>query len=103
MFTPKRLISHYIIKLFRYVPLNMICLLAVVYGLPLIGSGPVWNNFATLVKPCQSLWWTNAVWISNVYPSGFDEKCLPWTWFVPCYVQLSLLLPIFIALFKILP
>ena len=27
-------------------------------------------------------------------PSKFDERCLPYTWFVPCYVQLSILLPI---------
>jgi hypothetical protein len=26
-----------------------------------------------------------------------------WTWFVPCYVQLTLVLPIFIAIFENLP
>lgn len=46
----------------------------------------------------MSYWWTNLIWINNLYPVNFDDKCLPWTWFIPCYVQLSLLLPIFLYL-----
>jgi len=53
-----------------------------------------------MTQQCDTYWWTNAVWISNLYPAGFDEKCLPWTWFVPCYVQLTLLLPIILAIYS---
>ena len=63
------------------------------YGLPLMAEGPIWGNFKTLIEPCQSGWLNNVFWINNLHPTGFDDKCLPWTWFVPCYIQLTLLIP----------
>ena len=68
----------------------------------LVGSGPIWENFDKAIEPCNKLWWTNILWINNLYPSAHDDKCLPWTWFIPCYVQLSLLLPIILFFAKVL-
>lgn len=81
-------------------PLNIIAMLFVLHALPYIGSGPVWNYYDTLVKPCGTYWWTNVLWINNIYPREFNDKCLPWTWFVPAYIQLSMVLPPFVALYK---
>lgn len=78
----------------------MMCLLAVVYLPPLIGSGPIWTHFAELVHPCKSVWWTNMIWISNIYPAAYEDKCLPWTFFMPLYVQLTLTLPLVVAFHK---
>ena len=39
------------------------------------------------------------LWISNVYPEAYDDKCLPWTWFMPAYIQLSLLLPLIVGIY----
>jgi hypothetical protein len=86
MFTPGKLATYTLRKLFRYLPVNAVCMLGVVYIMPYLGTGPVWNNFAKLTAPCQDKWWTNIVWVNNLYPREFDDKCLPWTWFVPCYV-----------------
>ena len=75
-------------------------LCAVVWILPLIlGVGPLWNTFDKLVEPCQSKWWTNLIWINNLYPASYDDRCLPWNWFVPCYVQLSLVLPFILMIY----
>lgn len=46
----------------------------------------------------MTYWWTNLLWVNNLYPRAMDDKCLPWTWFIPCYVQLTLILPIFLFL-----
>jgi len=86
MYTPKKLALYYLRKILRFVPLNFICMLAVMRIMPYVGYGPIWKNFAQLTAPCENLWWTNLVWINNVYPREFDDKCLPWTWFMPCYV-----------------
>jgi hypothetical protein len=75
--------------------------LTIKYLIPLVGSGPIWMNYQTMLAPCNSNWWTNMVYINNVYPREYDDKCLPWNWFLPCYVQLSLLLPFFLAFYKI--
>jgi len=54
---------------------------------PVIGGGPFWDLYSKTMKPCETLWWTNLVFINNFYPSGsFEEKCMGWTWFLPCYV-----------------
>lgn len=82
-------------------PVNVICMLTMVCIMPYVGSGPIWNNFATLTAPCTNVWWTNVLWVNNLYPREFDDKCLPWTWFIPVYVQLSLLLPFILAIYKI--
>lgn len=71
---------------------------------PIIGAGPFWDMYSKTMKPCETLWWTNLFFLNNLYPTGsFEEKCMGWTWFVPCYVQLTLILPILIALFENLP
>ena len=100
MFTPRRLGLYYARKFLRYIPLNLAVLLGVVYVLPHLGNGPVWNHFATLTDPCKTKWWANLLWLGNLVPASLDDKCLPWTWFLPCYVQLSLLLPPLIAIYK---
>ena len=71
----------------------MMALLAVLFVMPLWAEGPVWSNFQTLISPCKTGWWTNLLWINNLTPKAYDDKCLPWTWFIPCYIQLTLLIP----------
>jgi peptidoglycan/LPS O-acetylase OafA/YrhL len=91
---------HLAIKIFRFLPLNMIALCVIVWMLPFVlGIGPLWNTFDQMMKPCQDKWWTNLLWISNVYPAEYDDRCLPWTWFVPCYVQMSILLPFLLMIY----
>jgi peptidoglycan/LPS O-acetylase OafA/YrhL len=99
MFTFKNLAKYYFRKIFRFMPLNILSLLLLVKMMPYLGNGPVWNNFSQLVEPCNDKWWTNILWINNLYPQNYDDRCLPWTWFVPCYIQLSLLLPIILAIY----
>lgn len=110
MFTASKLTTYLVKKFFRYMPLNIVAMLSTIFILPYVGSGPVWNNFASVVYPCtshspadptrkQGMWWTNVLWINNLYPVNYDDKCLPWTWFIPCYVQLSLLLPLILSVY----
>jgi len=92
--------TYYLRKVFRYMPLNLASGLLIVKIMPYAGNGPVWNNFAKLVEPCNDQFWTNMLWISNIYPKAYDDRCMPWTWFVPCYIQLSLILPIVVMTYN---
>jgi peptidoglycan/LPS O-acetylase OafA/YrhL len=58
--------KYYFRKIFRYMPLNIASGLFIVKIMPYAGNGPVWNNFATLVEPCNDKFWTNVLWISNL-------------------------------------
>lgn len=87
----------------RLAPLNIVLMLLAMYLLPKIGYGPVWNTYEQVIEPCQSYWWTNVLFVNNFYPTAFDDKCLPWNWFLPLYVQLSLLLPALLSIYLYLP
>lgn len=76
------------------------------YGLDLgpgSGFGPYWDLYPKAFDGCHKHWWTNIFYLQNLYPSNFDEKCMGWTWFVACYMQLSLALPLFLTLYTFLP
>lgn len=54
------------------------------------------------MEPCHTLWWTNLLFINNIVPASgsFDDKCLPFAWFIPALVQVSLILPIVLWVYK---
>lgn len=65
----KKLTKYMIWKLIKFWPINAISLVfMVVLESWLLGSGPIWSNFDKTVEPCKQYWWTNLVWISNLYP-----------------------------------
>jgi hypothetical protein len=84
-------------------PFNAFIVAFGIFVMPTIGYGPIWNDYNKVVNPCYTYWWTNLAFINNFYPTNFDEKCMGWTWFIPVYFQLSLTLPILLAVYKYLP
>lgn len=52
------------------------------------------------MKPCDKYWWTVPLFINNIVPVGpFEDKCLPFIWFIPALVQLSIFLPIIVYVY----
>jgi peptidoglycan/LPS O-acetylase OafA/YrhL len=86
IFSTRSLTKYYLLKIFRYMPLNVMVMLFLIFIMPSIGNGPIWDKFDVMMNGCNSNWWANVLWMSNFYPVNFDDKCMPWTWFVPCYV-----------------
>lgn len=81
-------------------PLIAFTLVFGMFVLPFIGSGPIWQQYSVVMQPCQKYWWTTLIYINNFYPANFDDRCLPFAWFIPCYVQLSLLLPLIMVVYR---
>ena len=65
--------------------------------------GPYWDLYPKAFEGCRTKWWPNLFFIQNLYPGNFDEKCMGWSWFIACYVQLSLTLPILLLIHRALP
>lgn len=90
----------------RFIRLLPYTLFIVAYAMcmaPSSASGPFWENYKKAITPCtDGLWWTNILFVNNLYPANFDDKCLPWNWFLSCYMQFSILLPLIIGLSQIL-
>mmetsp|Transcript_19555 Transcript_19555/g.26420 ORF Transcript_19555/g.26420 Transcript_19555/m.26420 type:complete len:240 (+) Transcript_19555:918-1637(+) len=103
MFTAKNLAKYYAWRMFKFVPLLGMVLLFSMCVFPFLGSGPIWNYYETTMAPCSTYWWTVLVQVNNIVPTGgFDDKCMPWAWFIPALTQLSLLLPLFVAVYQAL-
>lgn len=81
-------------------PLNAMCMACFFFITPVLGFGPIWPYWRQISDSCAKNWWTNILWINNLYPAEYDDKCLPWTFFMPCYVQLSLLVPPIVGIYK---
>lgn len=77
-------------KYIRLMPSIMI-MVALVILMPLIYSGPVWNDYVTKQSAvCQSTGWLNAVFLQNYL--AYNEICLPQTWLLCVEFQLVLLM-----------
>ena len=65
-----------------------------------LGSGP---NWVTAVKNqmsnCSSYWWSNALFIENIYPWHFTDECIGWLWYLANDMQFFIISPIFVVLY----
>ena len=97
----RNLAKYYIWRLVKFVPLLIGVLVFSMSVMPFLGSGPIWGFYEKSMAPCESNWWTVLLQINNIYPrTSFDDKCMPWAWFIPALTQLSLLLPILVAVYQ---
>jgi len=103
MFSAKNLLKYYTWRLLKFVPLLAMVLCFSMCVLPFLGAGPIWRTYETVMAPCETYWWTVLLQVNNIVPSeSFDGKCMPWAWFIPALTQLSLLLPLFVAIYQLL-
>jgi peptidoglycan/LPS O-acetylase OafA/YrhL len=96
-------IKFVIKRVVKLLPFTVFILAFAMWMGPSMGAGPFWDAYDKAIKPCDTLWWTNLLFIQNLYPAEFDQKCMPWTWFLACYMQLTLVLPLIIGIFQFLP
>ncbi|XP_039271759.2 nose resistant to fluoxetine protein 6-like [Styela clava] len=87
----------------RYLRLTPVYALAILFYVGLyekVGFGliyqPVTHLFAV---PCQKYWWTNLLYINNLYPPRMEESCFVASWYLANDMQFYLLSPIFLLLF----
>ncbi|UYV63998.1 hypothetical protein LAZ67_2006285 [Cordylochernes scorpioides] len=76
-------------RVWRLMPSYCI-VMALLFMIPLIGSGPVW--FLTLdpqIQNCRNNWWTNFLFANNYLNT--DKPCLEHTWYLAVDLQLHLL------------
>jgi peptidoglycan/LPS O-acetylase OafA/YrhL len=68
---------------------------------PDIGAGPVWYKASLMYENCNSQWWTQLLFINNVYPffCAPNEGCFFWSWYILVDMQLALLTPLFVIIY----
>ncbi|XP_071955720.1 nose resistant to fluoxetine protein 6-like [Antedon mediterranea] len=50
------------------------------------------------VSYCQKYWWTNLLYINNLYPSNLIEECVDWSWYLANDMQFYIISPFVIYL-----
>ncbi|GFX26830.1 nose resistant to fluoxetine protein 6 [Trichonephila clavipes] len=88
----------YIFRRFWRLTPPFMFVIAAVYLLPYLGSGPVWKETVIdrLTNKCRATWWTNLLYINNFLPNSL--MCLQWMWYIPVDTHLYLL-----SLFVLIP
>ncbi|CAK8682945.1 unnamed protein product [Clavelina lepadiformis] len=86
--------------LYRFIRITPIYAYSILFSMGLLkwlGSGPHWSSNPMLPSStCQDIWWTNLVYINNLYPAL--NVCYAWCWYLAVDMQLYLLTPFILLL-----
>ncbi|XP_071103284.1 O-acyltransferase like protein-like [Haliotis cracherodii] len=91
--TGRQMAMYYVHRFWRLSPVYLVilmtytCLFKYMLDGPLKSDGLHYDNVH-----CTSNWWTNALYINNVYKSG--EGCMRWTWFMADDMQFYIIAPL---------
>ena len=93
-------VSYYVYRYFRLTIVYGLVLLFFIQMLPYLGYGPVWSAVDKYAEDCREYWWTNLLYINNIYPS-FTNQCISGTWYLSADMQFYaisplLLIPLFL-------
>ncbi|XP_022242856.1 nose resistant to fluoxetine protein 6-like isoform X2 [Limulus polyphemus] len=92
--------NAFVFALHRYLRLTptLLMISSLVLLLPLLGSGPIWHEtLDPLVEGCRNWWWTNVLLLNN-FIGEVHQKCMGYSWYLCCDMQLFLL-----SIFVIIP
>ena len=53
---------------------------------------------SALYQNCESYWWTNMLYISNIIPPNLGEECMRWTWYLSNDMQFFVISPLLLLL-----
>ncbi|GAM25537.1 hypothetical protein SAMD00019534_087120 [Acytostelium subglobosum LB1] len=67
---------------------------------PMMGSGPLWYQMIQTPNTCDKYWWTNLLYINNVYPTNMTEECFGWGWYLANDMQFFILAPFVFLAFR---
>ncbi|KAF2070537.1 hypothetical protein CYY_008142 [Polysphondylium violaceum] len=93
--------SLYIVhRIIRLSPLFIYVLFFFMYIGSIIGTGPMYYLYDTVVNPmCHNNWWTNILYINNL-TSVMSQECLSWTWYLANDMQFYLVAPFVIVAYR---
>jgi peptidoglycan/LPS O-acetylase OafA/YrhL len=83
-------------RLIRICPIYFLVLLFFINLMKFMGRGALWPMFTSKYEEPCDYWWTNVLFISNIYPPD-KHACMGWSWFISNDMQFHLLSPFILA------
>ncbi|XP_071955988.1 nose resistant to fluoxetine protein 6-like [Antedon mediterranea] len=100
-------LMFYVHRYLRLTPVYMMVIFIFTTLTPYFANGPLYQSVFDPNPPpgvesqatyCQKYWWTNLLYINNLYPSGLGEECLAWSWYLANDMQFYIISPFVIYL-----
>ncbi|XP_033118097.1 nose resistant to fluoxetine protein 6-like [Anneissia japonica] len=100
-------VMFYVHRYLRLTPVYMLVIFIYTTLTPYFGTGSLYSytfdpNPAPGVENqltyCQDYWWTNLLYINNLYPSELLRECLAWGWYLANDMQFFIISPFIIYL-----
>ena len=83
----------YLNRFLRLTPTYFFVLFIYLKIVPLLNSGPFWNLLETDQTFCNQYWWTNLLYINNLYPIGNHGGCYAVAWYLANDMQFFIFVP----------
>ena len=83
----------YFHRWYRLAPALALLILLFLYVVPFIVHGPVAFGYNGLLEACEKYWWTDLLFINNLWPWEMGKQCVGWVWYLANDFQFFLLTP----------
>ena len=94
------ILMYYIHRFLRLTPAYAFVLFGFWFLSPHLGNGPLYvqstGDKSSQYENCAKYWWTNVLYINNLYPSKLADECMPWTWYLANDMQFYIVAPLMI-------
>ncbi|XP_077987560.1 O-acyltransferase like protein-like [Glandiceps talaboti] len=82
-------------KLWRFCPGYYFVLFLYMYCLVYVCQGPMQFMVEKIIEPCYEYWWTNLLFIQNLFPylDPIRQRCMGWSWHICLLMQYFIITP----------
>lgn len=89
-------VSFYVHRFLRITPTYAFVLFFAWFLTVHFSYGPNLTLDPPFAAACRKYWWTNLLYINNLYPWGLNEGCVGWTWYLANDMQFYIISPLII-------
>ena len=86
-------LKYYIHRILRLTPTYAFVLFFAWFLTNHLAYGPELNG-EPFGPTCEKYWWTNLLYINNLYPWGLGDECIGWTWYLSNDMQFYVIAPL---------
>ena len=87
-------VHYYVHRYLRLTPIYAFVLFFAWFLTRHIAAGPSLSLVDPFAPQCSKFWWTNFLYINNLYPWKFNDQCLVWTWYLANDMQFFVISPL---------
>ena len=89
---------YYIHRILRITPAYAVVLFTYWFLTVHLADGPLWQQTlgvrSEFYRNCERYWWTNMLYINNIYPWKVLDECMSWTWYLSNDMQFYIIAPV---------